>query len=250
MKVMIDGQEAAVQEQKTILELAKELDIEIPTLCHHDGLEPYGACRLCIVEIEKNGTKSIDASCTRYVEDGMVIQTATKELVEKRKLIAELLLARTSESKELRDTFEKLGVTKSRFKSKNYDCLLYCGRCVRVCSEKVGIHAISFVGRGYDTKVDTPFSIDSDVCIGCGACAEICPTKTIKVKDEGSTRLIEYFNTKLKLKACQKCGKFFSTEKMIEKLKKDFKGFPEGYFDRCESCRKVNEIKKLMEVKK
>ncbi|MBC2580510.1 2Fe-2S iron-sulfur cluster-binding protein [Clostridium sp. DJ247] len=248
MKVTIDGQEVKVQEEKTILELAIELDIEIPTLCHHDGLEPYGACRLCIVEIEKNGNKTIDASCTRYVEDGMVIKTATKELVEKRKLIAELLLARTTGSKELKERFEKLGITKSRFESKDYDCLLYCGRCVRVCKEKVGIEAISFVGRGYDTKVGTPFSIDSDVCIGCGACAEICPIGTIKVKDEGSTRYIEYFNTKVELKECKDCGEFFSTKKIIEKLKEDFPSFSD--LDLCETCKKNNEMKKFWRVKR
>ena len=248
MEVTIDGQEAEVKEEKTILELAMELDIEIPTLCHYDGLEPYGACRLCIVEIEKNGNKTLDASCTRFVEDGMVIKTATKELAEKRKLIAELLLARTPGSTKLKERFKKLGVTKSRFESKNYDCLLYCGRCVRVCKEKVGIEAISFVGRGYDTKVATPFSIDSDVCIGCGACAEVCPIGTIRVKDEGSTRYIEYFNTKVELKECKVCGKFFSTKKMIEKLKEDFPGFSD--FDLCETCKKSKEIKKFWRVKR
>jgi NADH dehydrogenase/NADH:ubiquinone oxidoreductase subunit G len=248
MKVTIDGQEAKVQEEKTILELAIELEIDIPTLCHHDGLEPYGACRLCIVEIEKNGEKSLDTSCTRYVEDGMVIKTATKEIVERRKLIAELILARAPGSKELKERFEKLGVTKSRFESKDNDCLLYCGRCVRVCKEKVGIEAISFVGRGYDTKVDTPFSIDSDVCIGCGSCAEICPTGAIKVRDEGSNRYIEYFNTKVELIECKECGKFFSTKKIIEKLKKEFPHLSD--IDLCETCKKNKKMKKFWRAKR
>lgn len=248
MKVTIDGQETKVQEEKTILALAIELEIDIPTLCHHEGLEPYGACRLCIVQIEKNGKKSIDASCTRYVEDGMVIKTATKELVEKRKLIAELMLARVPDSKKIKEKFEKLEVTKSRFESKDYDCLLYCGRCVRVCKERVGIEAISFVGRGYNTKVDTPFSINSDVCIGCGSCAEICPTGAIKVRDEGSTRYIEYFNTKVELIKCKECGKFFSTKKMVEKLKNDFPDFSD--LDLCETCKKNKIMNKYWRVKR
>ena len=248
MKVIIDGQEVIVEEGKTILQLATELKIEIPTLCHHDALEPYGACRLCIVEIENNGNKKIDASCTRYLEEGMIIRTSTKELVEKRKIIAELLLARTPASKDLKDKFEKIGVTKSRFESKNYHCLLYCGLCVRVCAEKIGIEAISFVGRGYETRIDTPFSINSDVCIGCGACAQICPIGTIKVKDEGSTRYIEYFNTIIKLKECKECGKFFSAKRMIEKFKEDFSDI--SNFDLCETCKKEKEMKKFWGVKK
>lgn len=248
MKVIIDGREVEVQEEKTILELAKKLDIKIPTLCHHDGLKPYGACRLCIVEIEKNGSKVLDASCTRFIEDGMVIKTTSKELVEKRKLIAELLLARTLGSKKSKEIFKKLGVTKSRFEGKNYNCLLYCGRCVRICKEKIGAEAIGFVGRGYDTKVDTPFSTDSDVCIGCGACAEVCPIGTIKVKDEGSIRHIEYFNTKVELKKCKGCGEFFSTKKMIEKLKEDFSCLLD--FDLCEACKKNKEIKKFWRAKR
>ena len=251
MKVTINGRNIEVQTEKTILELADEMEIEIPTLCHHDGLEPYGACRLCIVEINSNGNKKLDTSCTRYVEDGMVINTETEEIIEKRRFIAELLLARVPDSKELEEKFQKLGVTETRFETRDYGCVLYCGRCVRACQEEIGVEAISFVGRGYDTKVDTPFSIDSDVCIGCGACAEICPTGTIEVEDEGSTRYIQYFNTELELKKCKECGEFFNTEKMIEKLtEEDVASFSEDYFELCELCRRNKEMKQVLEVKK
>ncbi|ADL12514.1 2Fe-2S iron-sulfur cluster-binding protein [Acetohalobium arabaticum] len=251
MKAIINGRDVELKTEKTILELAEEMDIEIPTLCHHGGLEPYGACRLCIVEIEKNGRRELDTSCTRYVEDGMKIRTETEEIIEKRKVIAELLLARAPESKKLQKKLEDLGVTETEFTARDYDCVLYCGKCVRACKEEVGIGAINFVGRGYETEVDTPFSIDSDVCIGCGACAEVCPTGAIEVDDEGSTRYIRYFNTTLELKECRECGDFFSTERMIERLKaeEEFSSFAEEYFDLCEKCRRNKEMSKFLEVK-
>jgi len=247
MKVTIDRREVIVEKKETILALAVKLNIEIPTLCHHHGLEAYGGCRLCIVEVEKNGRKKLDTACTRYLEDGMIITTSTEEIVEKRKLIAELLLARIPDSKELKEKFQKIGVTKSRFESDNYQCLLYCGKCIRVCKEKMGIEAISFIGRGYKIRVGTPFFIDSEVCIGCGACAEICPIGTIKVKDEDSTRYIEYFNTSIELKKCKECGKFFSTKKIIEKLQKDYSNKTD--FDLCEECKKNEAMLKFRRVK-
>ncbi|SJZ38258.1 2Fe-2S iron-sulfur cluster-binding protein [Selenihalanaerobacter shriftii] len=245
MKVTIDGRDVELQEQKTILKLAKEMDINIPTLCHHEGLSNYGSCRLCIVEISNNGNAEIDTSCTRYAEDGMVIETETEKLKERRQLIGELLLAQAPESEKLKDKLQELGVTKTRFEAKDSDCIV-CGRCVRACNEEVGTGAISFVGRGYETKVDTPFSINSDVCIGCTSCAEVCPTGAIEVEDEGATRYIRYFNTELELKKCEECGDYINPERMIEKLKEeDFSYYPEENFNLCVNCRRSREMNKF-----
>jgi NADH dehydrogenase/NADH:ubiquinone oxidoreductase subunit G len=246
MKVIIDNKEVELQEEKTILKLAQEMDINIPTLCHHDGLSSYGSCRLCVVEIDNDGNKEIDTACTRYAADGMVIETKTEKLKEERKLIAELLLAQAPESENLKEELSELGVTDSRFEAREDSDCIACGRCVRACKEEVGSGAISFVGRGYEIEVDTPFSMNSDVCIGCTSCAEVCPTGAIEVEDEGLTRYIRYFNTELELAECTECGKIISPKRMIEKLKEeDFVYYPEENFELCEACRRNKEMSKF-----
>jgi len=178
----IDGQQVQVEEETTVLEAAQQLGIEIPTLCYHKALTPYGACRLCVVEISQNGRTVIQSSCLRKVEEGMEVRTDSERLIKGRKLMIELLLARCPNSKELQKLAEKLGVTETRFKKKNEDCML-CGLCVRVCHEKMGVGIISFVNRGTKRKVKPPFETYSEVCRTCGACVTVCPNDAIKIEE-------------------------------------------------------------------
>jgi heterodisulfide reductase subunit A len=180
--VTIDGQLTEVEEGTTILEAAQRLGIPIPALCHHPALEPYGACRMCTVEITYGGWSRLVTSCNYPIRRDMEVQTASEKVLKGRKLLAELLLARCPNAPKIREFAASLGVTEARFESQDELCYL-CGLCVRVCSELIGQSAISFVGRGVEREVGTPFLSFSDACIACGACAFVCPTDAIKLED-------------------------------------------------------------------
>ncbi len=171
-----------VQEGKTILEVAREKGIYIPTLCYHEALKPFGGCRLCVVEVENNGKKDVLASCTTPVKDGMKIYTNSDRIWKIRKTILELLLARVPTSKKLKELASYHGVEKPYFSLKDKDCIL-CGLCERVCSERVGKAAIGFRKRGTEREIGIPFEKEfSDDCVGCGACTYLCPTNAIQME--------------------------------------------------------------------
>ncbi|MGQ9617824.1 MAG: 2Fe-2S iron-sulfur cluster-binding protein [Candidatus Aminicenantia bacterium] len=171
-----------VQEGKTILEVAREKGIYIPTLCYNEALKPYGACRLCVVEVEENGRKNVVTSCTTPVKDGMRILTNSEKIWRTRKILIELLLARVPESKKLQELANYHGLEKSRFSLKDEDCIL-CGLCVRACDERVGRSAIGFMKRGTEREVGIPFEKEfSEDCVGCGACTYLCPTGAIQME--------------------------------------------------------------------
>lgn len=177
----IDGKKVQAEEGKTILEVATSAGIEIPTLCYHKALPPYGACRMCIVEIHEKGKSKIEASCTYPAQEGLVVLTCSEKVIKARKVVIELLLARCPDSEQIQNLAKKLEVSDTRFKKKNEDCTL-CGLCVRMCAERMGSAAIGFMNRGFKREVGTPFGELSDVCQTCGACDFTCPTGKIKLE--------------------------------------------------------------------
>jgi len=182
VKLTIDGQEVEIEKGKYVLDAARALNIPIPTLCHHPALSPYGACRLCLVEVTDHGRTRIVTSCTYPVKDGLVVRTNTERVIYLRKGVMELLLARCSESKQIREMAEAMGVKGGRLYHKKDDCIL-CGLCVRVCRDVIGVGAIGFVNRGDRRVISTPFDKLSNVCMTCGACAFVCPTGAIKLEN-------------------------------------------------------------------
>ncbi|HOO44662.1 MAG TPA: 2Fe-2S iron-sulfur cluster-binding protein [Deltaproteobacteria bacterium] len=172
--VTINGLSVSVEEGTTILEAARFIGFPIPTLCHNDGLSPYGACRLCIVEIGQEPRSKLVSSCTYPVEEGLKIRTASERVLRARRMVIELLLASCPQSKTIQDLASAHGVRRQRFRQEYEDCIL-CGLCVRMCSEQMVAKAIGFQGRGEGRSIGTPFDVQSDVCRLCGACMYICP---------------------------------------------------------------------------
>jgi bidirectional [NiFe] hydrogenase diaphorase subunit len=178
-RVKIDGIEIDVPPEWTVLEAARFLGIEVPTLCHHEGLSPWGGCRLCIVAIGQGEKIKLVSSCTYPVEEGLVVRTATERVVEARKVVLELLIAQCPQSKVLQDLAAKFGLQRVRFRAKWEECI-YCGLCVRMCEEQMMASAIGFANRGNKLKITTPFDKTSDECQRCGGCMYICPACTLR----------------------------------------------------------------------
>jgi len=183
IEITIDQRKFKVEEGKTILEVAQGAGIEIPTMCHHPALIPYGACRLCLVEIKKGGRLGLTASCQYKVRDGLVVETDTDLVVRTRKIMFELLLARTPKSSHLLDLARKYGVESTRIKKKQTDDCILCGLCVRICRERMGQSVLTFYNRGCSRDVGPAFDKKSPVCMGCGACEFICPTGAVSAED-------------------------------------------------------------------
>jgi NADH dehydrogenase/NADH:ubiquinone oxidoreductase subunit G len=175
MEMTLNGINVQVEDNWTILDAAKFYGVNIPTLCHFEGLTDYGACRLCVVEIGKGDRTKLVVSCMHSVKEGLVVRTHSQRVVKARKMLVELLVARCPQSKVLQDLASSMGIEKVRFKPKNDDCIL-CGLCVRMCEEQMDAKAIGFVSRGVKRRITTPFDIKSEKCRTCGACIWICPT--------------------------------------------------------------------------
>jgi bidirectional [NiFe] hydrogenase diaphorase subunit len=195
-KLTIDGKEVRSKKGTTVLDAARTLGIKIPTLCAHAGIMPYGACRVCLVEVTSRGRTRLTASCTYPVEEGLVVATNSEGIRSARKVVLGLMLARAPRSDRIRELAEEYGVVagtsdktaayllERASKTEPTDCIL-CGLCVRVCNELVGRKATNFAGRGTARAVRTPFDKVSETCIGCGACAYVCPTRAIEVEQAG-----------------------------------------------------------------
>ena len=194
-------------EGQSILEVAREHDIDIPTLCNLEGLSPSGSCRLCLVEIK--GSDRLLPACVTPIEEGMQVTTESDRLLKYRRMIIELLFAErnhicavcvTNGHCDLQNMAQRLGVDHIRFAYRHPDlavdashaqfavdhnrCIL-CGRCVRVCDEIEGAHTRDMSHRGIDTLIITDLGKPwgtSDTCTSCGKCVNVCPTGALAEK--------------------------------------------------------------------
>jgi len=174
IELTINGIDVQVERGTTLLEAAQFLGLPIPTLCHMEGLTPYGACRLCVVEVGEAPNSRLVTSCTYPAEPGLKVRTASARVLRARKMIVELMLASCPQSKTIQDIAAALDVRQQRFRQEQEDCIL-CGRCVRMCSEQMMAGAIGFTGRGQERGISTPFEVTSEVCRLCGGCMYVCP---------------------------------------------------------------------------
>ena len=145
--LQIDGREVKVEEGMTILEAAQSCGVFIPTLCHHEKLEPYGACRICTVEVETRGRTNLVAACLYPVQENLVVMTRSEKVDKIRKMLLALMLAHAPEAGALQDLAQEYGADKAHFEKEPSFCIL-CGLCVRYCAEVKKKNAIGFVDRG------------------------------------------------------------------------------------------------------
>lgn len=181
----MDGRKVEAEEGTTLLEVARRISIPIPTLCYHPDLTPSGSCRLCTVEVIRNGESRLVTACNFPVRGEIDVKTHSEPVLRARRVLVELLMARCPHIKAIQDLATELGVKETRFVTRDEGtaCIL-CGLCIRTCHEIVGADAISFTGRGITRQVGSPFRIDSDTCVACGACEYVCPTGAIRMELE------------------------------------------------------------------
>jgi NADH dehydrogenase/NADH:ubiquinone oxidoreductase subunit G len=172
--LFINGLEVSVEGGTTLLEASRFFGFPIPTLCHMEGLSPYGACRLCIVEIGEGPKARLVTSCTYPALEGLRVRTESSRVIKARKMILELLLASCPQSKTIQDLASAYDIRQQRFRQEHEECIL-CGRCIRVCEEQMMAKAIGFRARGKKRDLGTPFDLHSEVCRLCGACLYVCP---------------------------------------------------------------------------
>jgi len=179
MLLRIDGKEVTAREGMTVLEAARSADIFIPTLCHHEKLEPYGGCRLCTVEVESRGRTNLVASCLYPVERDLVVRTRSAVVDKIRKLILELLLAHAPDSTELKELAKTYGANKDRFEKEPQFCIL-CGLCVRYCAEVKKKNVIGFVDNGGKREISFIPELAAKECWDCKECYPLCPTSYLQ----------------------------------------------------------------------
>jgi len=245
IKTVIDGKEIEVERDRWALDVARQMGIDIPVLCHHPALEPYGACRLCVVEVTKGKWTWLTTSCDLPIREGLNIRTDTPAVTKSRKMALELLWSRAPEAECIRQLAEELGVEKPRFSVRDDlgKCIL-CGLCVRVCDKLIGASAISFTKRGVARAVKTPFDAASGSCIGCNACAAVCPTGHILSVDKGPLRCMETWKTDLYMILCEVCGRPYMPVKQFEYVQGKLGG--QIFLEKvCPACLRLQAAERL-----
>jgi bidirectional [NiFe] hydrogenase diaphorase subunit len=173
--LQIDGKEVKATKEMTIFEAAQSAGIHIPTVCHNEKLEPYGACRICTVEAEVRGRTILIPACVYPVEENLVITTRSEKVDRTRKMILELMLAHAPDSELLKDLAQEYGADPNRFEKDPSFCIL-CGLCVRYCAEIKKKNAVGFVDRGPRREISFVPEIASKECWDCKECFPLCPT--------------------------------------------------------------------------
>lgn len=179
VQLQIDGREVQAAEGMTVLEAAQSAGITIPTLCHHEKLEPYGGCRVCTVEVTVRGRKNYVAACLYPVEKNLEVTTRSEKIDGIRKTLLELMMAHAPDSPELTQLADEYGADKSHMKKKASFCIL-CGLCVRYCDEVKKKNAVGFIERGVKREISFVPEIAAKECWKCKECFPLCPTSALQ----------------------------------------------------------------------
>ena len=177
--LQIDGREVKASQEMTVLEAAQSVGISIPTLCHHEKLDPYGACRICTVEVEARGRTNLVAACIYPVEENLVVRTRSEKVNKTRKALLELMLAHAPDAPALQDLAQEYGADQDRFEKEPSFCIL-CGLCVRYCAEVKKKNAVGFIDRGPAREINFIPEIAARSCWDCKECFPLCPTSYLQ----------------------------------------------------------------------
>jgi bidirectional [NiFe] hydrogenase diaphorase subunit len=243
--IQINGKVVKAQPGEMVLAVIRREGIDVPALCHHEAIEPCGACRLCMVEITKDewkGWKRLVTSCLYPAEEGLIVNTHTLEVIEIRRTILDLYLARCPHSEVIGRMAETYGLYRTSFATipEGDNCIM-CYACTRIC-EVLGKSAISAVMRGHKKVISAPLGGEPPDCIGCLSCAQICPTDVIPWSDDGGVRTI--WNKKFELLSCSRCGKTTITRDFADYLMAK-RNLPKEYFTTCDDCKRTELSQKM-----
>ena len=179
ISLQIDGKNVVAKDGMTILEAARSVGVSIPTLCDHEQLAPYGACRICTVEADAKGRTTMVAACQHPAENDVVVRTRTGKIEKIRKVLLEQMLAHAPDSEQLIALAEEYGADRDRFEKESSFCIL-CGLCVRYCAEIKQKDAISFFDRGAKREIAFIPEVAVKECWDCKECFPLCPTSALQ----------------------------------------------------------------------
>jgi len=242
IEITIDQKPCTCEKGETILSAAARIGIEIPTLCHHEGLSGQGACRVCMVEIVENNWSQMVAACIYPVQRPVSVLTDSEKVKKHRATVISLLLARTPGNERIELLAKRYNVRlDERFTTQAGEKCMVCGLCVRACFS-LGSGAIGTVNRGITKKIATPYDEPSAACFGCSSCANVCPTGYIDMEENNGVRII--WGKEFEMLRCSVCGRHFMTKEQFEYIRKKtgYDGEP-----LCETCSRTAIAKKLAE---
>jgi NADH dehydrogenase/NADH:ubiquinone oxidoreductase subunit G len=246
IQVTIDGRDLTTAPETTILSAAKSAGIRIPTLCHHEGLPPEGGCRLCLAELldpgagTEPGPGKLVASCLYPLrQNGWRVFTDSPKVRAARAYVLELLVNRCPASPRLAALAREYGVEPDPRLAGDGDLCIRCGRCARACAAN-GPSAISLVGRGRERQVTGPFFRPPEDCVGCLACAGVCPTGKITYRESGGRRFI--WGREFELVRCDVCGEPFATREQLQ-----WAGQETGQCERCRRRTAADSLRRALE---
>jgi NADH dehydrogenase/NADH:ubiquinone oxidoreductase subunit G len=246
--LIIDGKTVQMREGAFLLEACRQAGIEVPALCHHAAVEPWGGCRLCVVDVTRSeweGWKRMVAACLYPVEQGLIVYTKTERVIATRKTILDLLLARCPDTPLVQRLAGEYGITESSWarSPEPTDCVL-CGLCTRVC-DALGVSAISSSDRGSSRRISSPFNEPPPDCIGCLACAEVCPTRCIPFETSDRRRTI--WKKTFEMLRCPDCGRSHITREQAD-FYAGRGGVPREYFLLCDACKRVRQARTITDL--
>lgn len=243
VQLVINKEQVSVRPGTRLLDVLRERGADIPTLCDHDGLTPWGSCRLCMVEVKEKGRTRLVTSCLYPAERASEVETDSPRVQAARRFLLTLLLARNGENQIVQELAARYGVTSlKRLPAAHEKCIL-CLRCVRACAVQ-GHNAIGTGFRGKEKKAAPPFNDPPENCVGCATCAAVCPTGAIEVVEEKGTRKI--WGRTFELVLCERCGKSFATSEQLAWVRREVGREIDDKL--CPRCRQRDEAELMVKA--